>query len=284
MSALRVKATARSVGTRGVVGAVILGAVVLLAVVGPLFAPHSPTAPVGAPGLPPSTTFVLGTDDIGRDVLSRALYGGRTLIWAGALTTLLAYALGGAIGLLAGYARGLVDTIVMRMIDVFLVLPGIMVLLLILSGLGTSMLALIMGGALVQFPSIARFVRTAALEVSVQGYVEAAAVRGESGFATIRREVLPNIMSPIIADIGIRFTFSILLLAAANYLGLGLQPPTADWALMIGENREIVSFNVAALLAPAALIALLTIGLNLLGDGIAHRLGESRRTTLILED
>jgi ABC-type dipeptide/oligopeptide/nickel transport system permease subunit len=133
----------------------------------------------------------------------------------------------------------------------------------------------VIGVAAIQAPGISRIVRTATLEVSVRGYVEAAVARGERGFAVMRREVLPNILAPVLVDAGLRFTFSILIIASVNFLGLGLQPPSSDWARMIGENREFISVNYLAVIAPAAMIALLTIGVNLAGDAIARSLGRS---------
>jgi ABC-type dipeptide/oligopeptide/nickel transport system permease subunit len=134
---------------------------------------------------------------------------------------------------------------------------------------------LVIGVAIVQLPGIARLVRTVTIEVSVRGYVEAAVARGERAAAILRREVLPNIAPAVIADGGIRFTFSVLLIAAANFLGIGLQPPAADWGLMISENREYITLNPWGVAVPAALIGLLTIGINLMGDSIARSLGRS---------
>jgi ABC-type dipeptide/oligopeptide/nickel transport system permease subunit len=133
----------------------------------------------------------------------------------------------------------------------------------------------VIGVAAIQAPGISRIVRTATLEVSVRPYVEAAVARGERPFAVIRREVLPNILTPVLVDAGLRFTFSILIIASVNFLGLGLQPPSSDWARMIGENREFISVNYLAVVGPAAMIALLTIGVNLAGDAIARSLGRS---------
>jgi ABC-type dipeptide/oligopeptide/nickel transport system permease subunit len=143
------------------------------------------------------------------------------------------------------------------------------------SGAGSSVGVLVVGVAAIQAPGISRIVRTATLEVSLRGYVEAAVTRGERPFAVIRREVLPNILAPVLVDAGLRFTFSILIIASVNFLGLGLQPPSSDWARMIGENREFISVNYLSVVGPAAMIALLTIGVNLAGDAIARSLGRS---------
>jgi peptide/nickel transport system permease protein len=259
----------------GAVGAGILVLVLLVAVVGPYAAPHSATAPIGAPLSGPSGRALLGTDFLGRDVLSRLLDGGRSVIGLAAAATALAYTLGLAIGLVAGYTRTLADPLLMRTVDVMLAFPPLLFLLILIAGTGSSLLTLVIGVAVIQGPGISRIVRTATLETSVRGYVEAAIARGERAVAVIGREVLPNILAPVLVDAGLRFTFSILIIASVNFLGLGLQPPSSDWARMIGENREYISVNSLAVVAPAAMIAILTIGINLTGDAIARSLGRS---------
>jgi peptide/nickel transport system permease protein len=148
-------------------------------------------------------------------------------------------------------------------------------MLVLITGVGTSKAGLVIGIAVVQAPLVARLVRTATLEQSVRGFVEAAVARGEGTAAILRREILPNIVAPITADAGLRFTYSIILVASVNFLGLGLQPPAADWGLMVSENRGGLTLNPYAVLSPALLIALLTIAINLTGDAIARSLGVS---------
>ncbi|MFL5859617.1 MAG: ABC transporter permease [Solirubrobacteraceae bacterium] len=259
----------------GAVGVAILLFVIAVAVLGPLVAPHSPTQPVGVPLSGPSGTALLGTDALGRDVLSRVLYGGRSVLGLAAAATVLAYLLGLSLGLAAGYSRSLLDPVLMRSVDVMLCFPPLLFLLVLIAGAGSSVLVLIIGVALVQAPQISRIVRTATLEVSVRGYVEAAIARGERAPAVVVREVLPNILVPVLVDAGLRFTYSILIIASVNFLGLGLQPPNSDWALMIGENRSYLAVNAFAVLAPAGMIAILTIGVNLTGDAVARTLGRS---------
>jgi peptide/nickel transport system permease protein len=259
----------------GAVGVAILLFVIAVALFGPLLAPHAPTEPVGVPLSGPSGASPLGTDYLGRDVLSRVLYGGRSVLGLAAAATALAYLLGLAIGLVAGYTRSLVDPVLMRSVDVMLCFPPLLFLLVLIAGAGSSVAVLIIGVALVQAPQVSRIVRTATLEVSVRGYVEAAVARGERAPAVIVREILPNILGPVLVDAGLRFTYSILIIASVNFLGLGLQPPNSDWALMIGENRSYLAINSLAVLAPAAMIAILTIGVNLTGDAVARSLGRS---------
>jgi peptide/nickel transport system permease protein len=259
----------------GAVGFFLVVLVVFVAVFGRHFAPHDPSASIGAPLTGPSGDNLLGTDFLGRDVFSRLLYGGRSVIALAAAATALAYIAGLTIGLIAGYTRSLVDPVLMRTVDVMLAFPPLLFLLVLITGAGTGVAVLVIGVAAIQAPSITRIVRTATLEVSVRGYVEAAIARGERSFSVLVREVLPNILSPVLVDAGLRFTYSILIIASVNFLGLGLQPPSSDWALMISENRQYISLNPAAALAPAAMIALLTIGINLTGDAIARSLGRS---------
>jgi ABC-type dipeptide/oligopeptide/nickel transport system permease subunit len=163
----------------------------------------------------------------------------------------------------------------MRTVDVMLAFPPLLFVLILISGAGTGVTVVVIAVAAIQAPSVSRVVRTATQVVAVRGYVEAAVARGESTFAVIRREVVPNILAPVLVDFGLRFTYSILIIASVNFLGLGLQPPNSDWALLISENRQYISLNVWSVLAPAAMIALLTIGVNLMGDAIARSLGRS---------
>jgi peptide/nickel transport system permease protein len=246
-----------------------------LIVVGPLVAPHDPAAIVGIPLQRPGSGFLLGTDGLGRDVLSRVLWGGRSIIGLSVLATGLAYLVGLAIGLVAGYTRSLVDPVLMRAMDVLLAVPPLLFLLVLATGAGHSVVVLVLGVATVHVPSIARIVRAATQSVVVRGYVEAAVARGERTHSILAREILPNVLGTVLADAGIRLTGSILILASVNFLGLGLQPPRADWALMISENRGGITLQPWAVAAPALLIAFLTIAVNLVADAIARSLGTS---------
>lgn len=259
----------------GVVGLCLLALVASVALLGPFFAPYAPDRPIGVPLTGPGEGALFGTDFLGRDVLSRALWGGRSVLGLAGLATLLAYAGGVTIGLVAGYSRSLLDPFLMRGVDVLLAFPALLFLLVLVTGAGTSKKVLVLGVALVQTPLVARIVRTATLEQSVRGFVEAAVARGERTAAILRREILPNIVSPLMADVGLRFTYAIILVASVNFLGLGLQPPDADWALIISENRTGLTLNPWVILVPAALISLLTISVNLVGDAVARSLGIS---------
>jgi ABC-type dipeptide/oligopeptide/nickel transport system permease subunit len=202
----------RSVSGR--VGLVLLVAMVAVAVFGPLVAPHSPDATIGSPYDPPGTNGLLGTDFLGRDVLSRVLSGGRSVLLYALIATVAAYAGGLLIGLAAGHMRSWLDPVLMRSVDVLLAFPALVFILLITTGLGKGIWPAVLATAVIQLPAIARIIRTATLEQSVRSYVEAAVARGEGSLAILRREILPNITRPISADIGLRFTWSVLLIAS----------------------------------------------------------------------
>jgi peptide/nickel transport system permease protein len=253
----------------------VLVCVLLVAFLGPYVAPFSPSELTGPVFRDPSAEHALGTDYLGEDVLSRVLWGGRSVIVYALAATVLAYLVGATIGLVAGYSRTALDPWLMRAMDVLLAFPPILFLLVVATGAGASLTALVIAIAVIHVPSIARIVRTAAREVSVRGYVEAAIARGDSTSVILRREILPNIWGPITADAGPRFTVSALLVAAVNFLGLGLAPPAADWAVMISENRTGLLINPWAIVVPAIMLALLTVSLNIVGDAIARGLGRS---------
>jgi peptide/nickel transport system permease protein len=254
----------------GMAGVILLVFVVGVALLGPFVAPHPLDQPIGLPYQGPSRHALLGTDFLGRDVLSRVLFGGRSVIALAGIATVLAYAGGLVIGMIAGYSRSMVDPLLMRPADVLLSFPALLFLLVLITGAGTSTAVVVIGVAIIQMPLIARIIRSATLAQSVRGFVEAAVARGEGTTSILRRELFPNILAPITADIGLRFTYSIILVASVNFLGLGLQPPSADWALMISENKSGLSLNAWSVLAPAAMLALLTIAVNMVGDAVGR--------------
>jgi peptide/nickel transport system permease protein len=265
--------------TRAAVGVLVL--ILAAAFLGPFLAPHSTSALVGTPYSTPGGGFYLGTDYLGEDVLSRVLAGGRAVILFSAAATALGYLGGGVIGLVAGFRRSWPDSVLMRGMDVLLAFPPILFLLLVATGAGADMAALVLAIAVIHVPSIARIVRTASAEVAVRGYVEAAVARGDSTAVILRREILPNIWPAVAADAGPRFTVSILLVAAVNFVGVGLAPPAADWALMISENRAGIQINPWAVVSPAVMIAALTVSVNIIADALAGSLGRAMRPEVI---
>ena len=260
---------------RGKLGAAMLLFVLAVALLGPLVAPHPLDQPVGVPGSPPGNGAPLGTDFLGRDVLSRVLHGGFSVLWLALVAVAITYVVGMTIGMVAGLSRSRLDPILMRSVDIFIVFPPLLLLLVLISGAGTSSLVLIVGIVLVMFPGVARLVRTATLEVSTTSFIEAAVARGESTPAIMRREILPNIAPSLIADAGVRFLGAIFLTASLNFLGVGSQPPSANWGLMVAENRQVLATNIWAVLAPALMLALLTVSVNMIGDAYAHTLDRS---------
>jgi peptide/nickel transport system permease protein len=250
----------------GAIGLIIIIAVLVVAYFGRYFAPNDPTATLSAPGMPPGPGFPLGTDFLGRDVLSRVLYGGQSTITMAIIATLGAYVLGLTIGIVAGYFGGRPDMVLMRGVDIVLAFPPLMLILLLVGGLSTHVWVLILGVMLVQLPSIARITRATAQSLRFTEFVDAARARGDSLVTIWVRDMLSNISSIVLADFGIRFGISIILIASMNFLGLGLAPPAADWGLMVSENKDFISLNAWSVQAPAILLAFTTIGLNLFAD------------------
>jgi peptide/nickel transport system permease protein len=261
------------------VGLAIVTALVLVALVGPLVAPYSPTEFVGIPNSPPSGDAVFGTDALGRDVLSRFLYGGRTVLWLSAAATLLGITLGVIVGLIAAYARNWLDDVLMRGNDVLLAFPQIIFVLLAVSALGPKLWLIVLTVGLTHAPRVARVIRGAALEIVERDFVKSAEVVGEARWRVVFAEVLPNVTSPLMVEVGLRMTYSIGLIAGISFLGFGLQPPDADWGLMINENRLSITVQPWAVLLPVIAIGLLTIGTNLITDGVSRALaGIDRRS------
>jgi len=250
---------------------VVLGSIIGLVIFGPMIAPYDPNTTLGSTYMQSSKDFLLGTDALGRDVTSRVLTGGQTVLMYAAVATVLAYIAGLALGMLAGFVRGSVDNVVMRIVDVLLAFPTLVFVLLLAAAFGRGMPSIVFATALIQATAVARIIRTATLEQSVRGFVEAAVARGERTHTVLIREILPNIAPTLAADIGLRFTWSVLLLASVNFLGLGLQPPTADWGLMISENRGGMDLNPLAVLAPAAILGALTVSINVISDAWADK-------------
>lgn len=257
-------------------GAVLVLIVLLIAFVGPLVSPHTPTEVVTrAYASHGDSGLLLGSDYLGRDVLSRVMWGGRSLILLPLLATAIAYLLGGALALGAAVTRGTAGEAVMRSFDVLLVFPGLLLALLLVTALGQSLSTVMIAIVLLQLPAIARIFYSAAVELGARGYVEAAIARGERMRYLLGREILPNIAGTVAADFGPRLIASIFLVAALGFLGFGAEPPAANWALMITENRPGITINGLAVFAPVLMIAMLTIGVSLISDAIARGIGAS---------
>jgi peptide/nickel transport system permease protein len=252
------------------IGLALVVLVVALALIGPLLAPHSPTAFVAPPFAPPSAVAVFGTDNLGRDVLSRFLCGGMSILGLSLAATVIGLGAGIAVGLIAAYARGAADEVLMRLMDVLLAFPQIVFVLLLVAGLGPQLWLIVLTVGLTHMPRVARVARGAALDVVGRDFVRAAEALGETRTRILAAEVLPNMSSPLLVEFGLRLTYSIGLIAAVSFLGFGLQPPAADWGLMINENRIGITLQPWAVVLPIAAIGLLTVGMNLITDGIAR--------------
>lgn len=253
------------------VGLVLTGAVVLLALLGPLLLPwatgYTSTDFAGRPFQPDG---LLGTDNLGRDVLSRFLAGGLRLLAYAGLATLLGMVLGVLAGMVAAYQGGWLDTLVMRGNDVLLALPQLVVALLAITVLGPQGWVLVTVIGITHAPRIARVTRAATAAVITEDYVRAAEMYAVPRWRILTQDVLPNITGPLMVELGLRMTYSIGAVASLSFLGLGLQPPTADWGLMINENRIALVLQPWGVLLPVLAIAVLTVGTNLITDSLAR--------------
>ena len=250
------------------VGVVLLVFVLLVALGGPLVAPHSPGQFVATPFADPSPDSLLGADYLGRDVLSRILWGGRTILWMAFAATTIGVFVGAIVGMIAGYARSALDDFIMRSLDVLLAFPGIVLPLLFVSVLGPKLWLIVLLVSVVWVPQVARVCRGVTLETVGHEFVDVAEVLGTPRRRIIAREILPNVMTPLLVEYGLRLTWSIGLIAAISFLGFGVQPPAADWGLMLNENRTGLTVQPWAVVIPIAMIAVLTIATNLIAEGI----------------
>jgi peptide/nickel transport system permease protein len=252
------------------IGVGIVGVLIVIAVFGPLVAPHSPTEFVAAPNSGPSADALFGADALGRDVFSRWLHGGLSVLWLSAAATAVGIVVGVVVGLVAAYSRNWLDDVLMRGNDVLLSFPQIIFVLLAVSAIGPKLWLIVLTVGFTHAPRVARVMRGAGQEVVERDFIKAAEVVGEKRWRIVAGELLPNVTSPLLVEIGLRMTYSIALIAAVNFLGQGLQPPSADWGLMINENRLSISVQPWAVFLPVLAIGLLTVGTNLITDGVAR--------------
>ena len=255
---------------RARIGLGIFVLMVLVALLGPLIAPHSPDAFVAAPNTPAGHGLLFGSDSLGRDVWSRFLNGGSSVLGMSVGSTVIGVGLGLIVGLTAAYIGGVADEVLMRISDVFMAFPQIVLALLLVTAFGPSVPLIILIVGISTAPRVARVIRGAALQVVERDFIKAAEAVGEPRRRVIFGELLPNVTSPLLVEVGLRLTYSIGLIAALNFIGDGIQPPASDWGVMINENRLAVSVQPWGVLLPIIAIALLTIGTNLLTDGFAR--------------
>lgn len=244
---------------------------IAVAVFASSLAPFGETQVVGDGFAPWGGPFLLGTDNLGRDMFSRLVFGARNTLGIAFLTTVLAFLLGGLSGLVAAIKGGWVDQGLSRIVDILMAIPQLIFALLILSVVGTTATSLVLVIALLDATRVFRLARAVAMNVVVQDFVEVARLRGEGLWWLVTREVLPNAAAPLIAEFGLRFCFVFLFISALSFLGLGIQPPTADWGSMVRDNAVLITFGDISPLLPALAVALITVSVNFVVDWMLHK-------------
>ena len=258
-------------------GMIIILCYALVAIFAPVLAPYGEAEVFPEPYAPWGSVYIFGTDQIGRDIFSRMIYGARNTVGIAVATTFLAFLIGGVLGLAAAINRSWLDQFLSRSVDVLMAIPSLIFALVLLSIFGSTVTNLIIIIAVLDSTRVFRLTRAVALNVVVMDYVEAARLRGEGLGWIMRREILPNIMPPLIAEFGLRFCFVFLTIAALSFLGVGIQPPTADWGSMVRDNASLIMFAQYDLkvglspLLPAAAIAVLTVAINFVVDWFLHK-------------
>ncbi len=253
------------------IGLVITALFLIAAIFAPWLAPYGLTEIVGGVWEPMSSQFLLGTGNLGRDLLSRMIYGARTTIFIAAMATALSFTLGSVLGLLAAVVGGWFDQLLSRFVDLLMSIPTLIFALVVLSVLPGNLITLILVMGILDATRVYRLARSVAVDINVMDFVEAAKLRGEGRWWIVFREILPNALSPLVAELGLRFIFQVLFLSALSFLGLGIQPPEADWGGMVKENKDGIIFGIPAALIPAAAISILAISVNLIADWILNR-------------
>lgn len=243
----------------------------IMGIFAPVIAPYGEAEVVSSAFAEANDKMLLGADQLGRDMFSRIIYGARNTVGLALVATILAFIMGALAGLLAAVSGGWFDQLMGRLADVVMSIPSLIFALLLLSIFGSSTLVLILIIAVIYSPRVYRLTRAVAGNIVVMDYIEAARLRGEGKWYLIRKEILPNSTAPLIAEFGLEFCFVFLLVAGLSFLGLGLQPPTADWGSMVRENATLVSFGVITPLIPAGAIALLTVAVNFVVDWMLYR-------------
>lgn len=261
----------RRIPLGALIGLVMTALFLICAIFAPWIAPHGNAEIVGDVWEPMSSAHWLGTDNLGRDLLSRMIYGARITIFIAVLATALSFSLGSILGLTAAVVGGWFDTLMSRLVDLLMSIPTLIFGLVVLSVLPSNVVTLIFVMGILDSTRVYRLSRAVAVDLNVMDFVEAAKLRGEGMGWIIFREILPNALSPLVSELGLRFIYAILFLSALSFLGLGVQPPDADWGGMVKENKDGIVFGIAAALIPAGAIAVLAISVNLVADWILNR-------------
>lgn len=253
------------------VAAVVLLLLLAAALLAPWIAPYGENEIVGEFWESFSARSWLGTDQLGRDLLTRLIYGAQNTFLIAGAATLLSFTMGGFFGFIAAVSGGAVDSLLSRLNDMMMAIPTLIFALVILSVMPSSLIVLILVMGVLDSTRVFRLSRAVAVDIAVFDFVEAARLRGERTFWIISREILPNALSPLFAEFGLRFAFAVLFLSTLSFLGLGIQPPEADWGNMVRDNRDGIIYGIPAALIPAAAIAMLTISINLIVDSVISR-------------
>ena len=256
----------------GIAGLIIILLVTLLAIFAPLLSPYGPTEQVSRRLLEPSSDYLLGTDEFGRDIFSRVIYGSRISLYVGLISVSLALIGGGVVGLIAGYAGGRIDTFLMRFVDVLFAIPSLVLAIVIAGLLGPSLTNAMIAIGIVYAPIYARLVRGEVLTVRNQLYIESARASGVSDLGMVVRHILPNITATLIVQTTLLLSTAILAEAALSFLGLGTQPPDPSWGTMLGSGRRFMELTPWVAIAPGIAIVITVLGFNLLGDGLRDAL------------
>ncbi len=253
------------------IGLILTGAFVFVAIFAPWISPYDVGEVVGDVWEPASSNFLLGTDNLGRDLLSRMIFGARITIFIAAAATAISFISGSILGFTAAVIGGLPDQLMSRGIDLLMSIPTLIFALVVLSVLPANLITLILVMGVLDSTRVFRLSRAVAVDINVMDFVEAAQLRGETTRWIIFREILPNALSPLVAELGLRFIFAVLFLSSLSFLGLGVQPPEADWGGMVKENKDGIVFGIPAALIPAFAISALAISVNLVADWILKR-------------
>ena len=261
----------RRIPLSALIGLILTSAIVLTAIFAPWIAPYDNGKVIGDVWAAASDKSLLGTDNLGRDLFSRMIHGARiTLTIAGAATA-LSFIVGSILGFVAAVSGGRIDMFLSRGVDLLMAIPTLILALVVLSVLPSTVTVLVLVLGILDSTRVFRLSRAVAVDINVMDYVEAARLRGEKTAWIVFSEILPNALTPLVSELGLRFIFAVLFLSGLSFLGLGVQPPDADWGAMVRENKEGIVFGIPAALIPAAAIGVLTISVNLVADWVLNR-------------
>lgn len=261
----------KSIPVSAWIGIVMTSLFAFAALFAPWITPYGMSEIVGDVWEPMSKEFLLGTDNLGRDLLSRMIFGARTTLAIAAMATIVSFSLGALLGMLAAVSSDWVDQVLSRGVDLLMSIPTLIFALVVLSVLPATILTLVLVMGILDATRVFRLARAVAVDINVMDFVEAAKLRGEKRMWIVTREILPNAMSTLVAELGLRFIFMVLFLSALSFLGLGIQPPDADWGGMVKENKDGIIFGIPAALIPAGAIAVLAISVNLVADWVLNK-------------